>query len=107
MRKRSYKTRSRRLRLVVRRAIRLIEARGFRQGTRGPGLCVGDAIAAADPAFTYRWTLWILAESVIRATTRMRPGCRKRLIPRWNDKAGRTKEEALELLRRVATMVTP
>lgn len=108
MTKRTYKvTRSRRLLVVVRRAIRLMEARGFRQGARGPGLCVGDAITAADPGFTYRWTLWILVESVICATTRMRHGCRKRLIPRWNDKTGRTKDEALALLRRVAAMVTP
>lgn len=58
------------LKAVARRAIQLIEERGFRQGKRGPGLCVG-------------------------------------LIPRWNDKPGRTKEEAIELLRRVAAHDTP
>jgi hypothetical protein len=97
-------------RAVARRAIRLIEERGFRQGKHGPGLCVGDAIAEADPKKKYRWTLWVRAESVICATTRMghgRGGRGKQLIPRWNDKPGRTKEEAIELLRRVAKHDVP
>ena len=89
------------LRAVARRAIQLIEERGFRQGKRGPGLCVGDAIAEADPKKKYRWTLWVWAESVICATTRMRHGSGKRLTPRWNDKPGRTKAEAIALLERV------
>jgi|SRR5271154_127109 len=95
------------LKTVARRAIQLIEEQGFRQGKRGPGLCVGDAITAADPKKQYRWTLWVRAESVICATTRMRHGGSKRLIPRWNDKPGRTKEEAIELLRRVAKHDVP
>lgn len=96
------------LRAVSFRAIQLIEAQGFRQGKRGPGLCVGDAIAEADPKKKYRWTLWVRAESVICATTRMRhTSSGKRLIPRWNDKPGRTKEEAIELLRRVAKHDVP
>lgn len=95
------------LKAVARRAIQLIEERGFRQGTRGPGLCVGDAIAEADPKKKYRWTLWVRAESVICAITRMRHGSGKRLIPRWNDKPGRTKEEAIELLRRVVAHDVP
>jgi hypothetical protein len=90
------------LKIVARRAIQLIEERGFRQGKYGAGLCVGDAIAEADPKKKYRWTLWVRAELVIRATTRMRHGGGKRLIPRWNDKPGRTKDEAIELLQRVA-----
>jgi hypothetical protein len=98
---------ARALRAVARRAIQLIEAQGFRQGKRGSGLCVGDAIAEADPKKKYRWTLWVRAESVICATTRMRHGTGKRLIPRWNDKPGRTKEEAIELLRRVAALDVP
>ena len=99
---------SRALRSAALRAIALIEERGFRQGKRGPGLCVGDAIAEADPAKKYRWTLWVRAESVICATTRMRhTGRGKRLIPRWNDCPGRTKDEAIELLRRVAAHDTP
>lgn len=91
------------LKKVALRAIALIEEHGFRQGKRGRGYCVGDAIAAADPEKKYRWTLWARAESVICATTRMRHVVwhRKRLIPRWNDKPGRTKEEAIALLRRV------
>lgn len=94
---------ARALRAVAHRAIQLIEEQGFRQGKRGPGLCVGDAVAEADPKKEYRWTLWARAESVICATTRMRHTHRgKRLIPRWNDKSGRSKEEAIELLRRVA-----
>ena len=96
------------LKRVARRAIKLIEDQGFRQGKYGPGLCVGDAIAAADPDKKYRWTLWVRAESVICATTRMQHTCRgKRLIPRWNDKPGRTKEEAIELLRRVIAHEVP
>lgn len=95
------------LKTVARRAIQLIEEQGFRQGKHGPGLCVGDAIAEADPKKKYRWTLWVRAESVICATTRMRHGHGKRLIPRWNDKPGRTKEEAIELLRRVAKHDVP
>jgi len=95
------------LKKAARRAIRLIEERGFRRGKRGPGLCVGDAIAEADPAKKYRWTLWVWAESVICATTRMRHGGGKGLIPRWNDAPGRTKEEAVELLRRVARHDVP
>jgi len=95
------------LRAVARRAIRLIEQRGFRQGKRGAGLCVGAAIAEADPEKKYRWTLWARAESVICATTRMRHGHGKPLIPRWNDKPGRTKEDAIALLRRVAVHDTP
>ena len=51
--------------------------------------------------------LWARAESVICATTRMSHGAGKRLIPRWNDKPGRTKEEAIELLRRVAKHDVP
>ena len=93
---------SRALRAAALHAIQLIEERGFRQGKCGRGLCVGDAIAEADPKKKYRWTLWVRAESVICATTRMRHGHGKHLIPRWNDKPGRTKEEAIELLRRVA-----
>ena len=93
---------ARALKNVALRAIQLIEERGFRQGKRGPGLCLGDAISEADPKKKYRWTLWARAESVICATTRMRHGGNKRLIPRWNDKPGRTKEETIELLRRVA-----
>jgi len=92
------------LRAVVLRAIQLIEERGFRRGKRGPGLCLGDAIAAADPKQKYRWTLWVRAESVICATTDMRHGRHgggKSLIPRWNDKPERTKEEVISLLRRV------
>lgn len=89
------------------RAIRLIEQRGFRRGKRGAGLCVGDAIAAADPKKKYRWTLWARAESVICATTRMRHSFGKRLIPRWNDKPGRTKADAIALLRRVAAHDVP
>jgi hypothetical protein len=54
------------LKAAARRAIQLIEERGFRQGKRGPGLCVGDAIAEADPKKKCRWTLWVRAESVIR-----------------------------------------
>lgn len=99
---------TRALRAAALRAIQLIEEQGFRQGKYGPGLCVGDAIAAADPKKKYRWTLWVRAESVICATTRMQHTDRgKRLIPRWNDKPGRTKEEAIELLRRVAAHDTP
>ena len=98
---------SRALRAAALRAIQLIEERGFRQGKYGPGICVGDAIAEADPKKKYRWTLWVRAESVICATTRMRHGHGKRLIPRWNDKPGRTKEEAIALLRRVAAHDTP
>jgi hypothetical protein len=90
------------LRTVVLRAIRLIEERGFRRGKRGSGLCVGDAIMAVDSEKKYCWTLWARAEFVICATTRMRhTGCGKRLIPRWNDKPDRTKEEAITLLWRV------
>ncbi len=95
------------LKAVAHRAIRFIEKEGFRQGKRGVGLCVGDAIAAADPKKKYRWTLWARAESVICATTRMRHGGGKRLIPRWNDKPGRTKAEAIALLRRVAKHDVP
>lgn len=95
------------LRAVALRAIALIEAQGFRQGKRGAGLCIGDAIAEADPEKKYRWTLWVWAESVICATTKMRHGDAKRLIPRWNDKPGRTKEEAIELLRRVVKHDVP
>jgi hypothetical protein len=100
---------SRALRAAALRAIALIEARGFRKGKRGrgPELCVGDAIAEADPKKKYRWTLWARAESVICATTGMRHSGGKRLIPRWNDKPGRTKEEAIELLRRVAANDVP
>lgn len=98
---------SRALRAAALRAIQLIEERGFRRGKYGAGLCVGDAIAEADPKKKYRWTLWARAESVICATTRMRHGFGKRLIPRWNDKSGRTKEDAIELLRRVAAHDTP
>ena len=48
------------------------------------------------------------AESVICSTTRMRhTGSGKRLIPRWNDKPGRTKDEAITLLRCVATHDVP
>ena len=89
------------LRTVALRAIQLIEERGFRRGKRGRGLCLGDAIAEADPKQKYRWTLWVRAESVICATTGMRHGGGKRLIPRWNDKPDRTKEEVITLLRRV------
>jgi hypothetical protein len=89
------------LRAAALRAIQLIEERGFRRGKRGSGLCLGDAIAAADPKHKYRWTLWVRAESVICATTDMRHGHGKRLIPRWNDKPGRTKEEVIALLWRV------
>jgi hypothetical protein len=89
------------LRAVARRAIQLIETQGFRQGKRGPGLCVGDAIAEADPKKKYRWTLWARVESVICATTQMRHGNGKRLIPRWNDKPGRTKADAIALLQRI------
>ena len=89
-------------------AIRLIEEQGFRQGKHGPGLCVGDAIVEADPKKKYRWTLWARAESVICATTRMRHTSRgKRLIPRWNDKPGRLKVEAVKLLRCVANYDIP
>jgi acetyl esterase/lipase len=95
------------LRAVARRAIQLLDEQGFRQGKRGPGLCVGDAIAEADPKKKYRWALWARAESVICATTRMCHGTGKRLIPRWNDKPGRTKAEAIELLRRVAAHDVP
>lgn len=96
------------LRTVALRAVRLIEEQGFRQGKRGPGLCVGDAIAAADPKKKYRWTLYARAESVICATTRMRHTYRgKGLIPRWNDKTGRTKEEAIALLLRVVKHDVP
>ena len=95
------------LRATALRAIQLIEARGFRQGKRGPGLCVGDAIAEADVEKKYRWTLWVRAESVICATTRMRHGRGTPLIPRWNDKPGRTKEEAIALLQRVAKHDVP
>src|SRR5512135_1908877 len=95
------------LRAVARRAIQLIEEQGFRQGKRGSGLCVGDAIAAADPTKKYRWTLWVRAESVICATTHMRHGSGKRLIPRWNDRPGRTKEEAIVLLQQVARHDVP
>ena len=95
------------LKAVARRAIQLLEDQGFRQGSRGPGLCVGDAIAEADPKKKYRWTLMARAESVICATTQMRHGSGKRLIPRWNDKPGRTKAEALELLRRVVKNDVP
>lgn len=95
------------LRAAVLRAIQLIEARGFRRGKRGSGLCVGDAIMEADPKKKYRWTLWARAESVICATTGMRHSFGKRLIPRWNDKPGRTKEEAIALLRRVAAHDVP
>ena len=56
---------SRALRAAALRAIRLIEERGFRRGKHGPGLCVGDAIAEADPKKKYRWTLWARAESVM------------------------------------------
>jgi hypothetical protein len=89
------------LRACALRAIRLIETRGLRQGKRGPGICLGDAIAAADPSMRYRWTLWTRAESVICATTRMRHGRGKQLIPRWNDKPGRTQAEVIAVLRRV------
>jgi hypothetical protein len=96
------------LKAAALRAICLVEEQGFRQGKYGPGLCVGDALIEADPKKKYRWTLWARAESVICATTRMRHTCRgKRLIPRWNDKPGRTKEEALELLRLVANYDIP
>jgi hypothetical protein len=88
------------LRAAALRAIQLIEARGFRRGKRGSGLCLGDAIAEADPKKKYRWTLFVRAESVICATTGMRHG-NKPLIPRWNDKRGRTKEEVIAILRRV------
>ena len=98
---------SRALRTVALRAIQLIEERGFRRGKRGSGLCVGDAIAEADPEKKYRWTLWVWAESVICATTKMRHGHGKHLIPRWNDKPGRTKAEAVALLRRVAAHDVP
>jgi hypothetical protein len=98
---------SRALRAAALRAIQLIEERGFRRGKRGDGLCVGDAIVEADPKKKYRWTLWARAESVICATTLMRHGNGKRLIPRWNDKPGRTKEEAIELLRRVIAHDVP
>jgi hypothetical protein len=98
---------SRSLRAAALRAIQLIEERGFRRGKRGAGLCVGDAIADADPKKKYRWTLWVRAESVICATTSMRHSFGKRLIPRWNDKPGRTKAEALALLRRVAAHDVP
>jgi hypothetical protein len=98
---------SRALRTAARRAIQLIEERGFRQGKYGPGLCVGDAIAEADPKKKYRWTLWARAESVICATTRMRHGSGKRMIPRWNDKPGRSKQEAIALLQRVANHDVP
>ncbi len=95
------------LRSVARLAIRLIEEQGFRRGKRGAGLCVGDAIAAADPEQKYRWTLWVWAESVICATTSMRHGSDKWLVARWNDKPGRTKQEAIALLRRVALHDVP
>lgn len=97
------------LKSVALRAIRLLEERGFRRGKRGPGLCVGDAIAAADPKRKYRWTLWVRAESVICATTRMRHTTDRvaGLLQRWNDKPGRTREEAVELLRRVAKHDVP
>jgi hypothetical protein len=95
------------IKTVASRAIKLIEQRGFRQGKRGTGLCVGDAIAEADPNKKYRWTLWARVESVICATTRMRHGNGKRLIPRWNDKPGRSKQDALELLRRAAKHDVP
>jgi hypothetical protein len=99
---------SRALRAAALRAIQLIEERGFRRGKRGVGLCVGDAIVEADPKKKYRWTLWARAESVICATTLMRhTGRGKRLIPRWNDKPSRTKEEAITLLRRVAAHDVP
>lgn len=50
------------LKAVARRAIRLIEERGFRRGKCGPGLCVGDAICIEllrrvvrnDVPFTHR-----------------------------------------------------
>ncbi len=42
------------LKSVARRAIRLLEERGFRRDKRGPGLCVGDAIAEAVPKFSRR-----------------------------------------------------
>jgi hypothetical protein len=95
------------IRAVALRAIHLLETRGLRQGRRGAGICLGDAIAEADPKKKYRWTLWARAESVICATTRMRHGFGRRLIPRWNDKAGRTKDEVIELLRRVAKHDVP
>lgn len=95
------------LKAVALRAIQLIEERGFRRGKRGSGICVGDAIGAADPNLKYRWTLWARAESVICATTNMRHGHGKRLIPRWNDKPGRTKAQAIALLRRVITHDVP
>lgn len=96
------------LRACALRAIALINAQGFRQGSRGPGLCVQHAILAADPNKRYCDVLIARAESVICATTRMRHACRgKKLIPRWNDRAGRTKEEAIELLRRVAKHDVP
>jgi hypothetical protein len=95
------------LKAVARRAIQLIEAQGFRQGKRGSGLCLGDAIAEADPKKKYRWTLWARAESVICATTRLRHGGGKRLIPRWNDKPGRTQAEAIALLQRVVKHDVP
>jgi hypothetical protein len=96
------------LKVAALRAIRLIEEQCFRQGKYGLGLCVGDALVEADPKKKYRWTLWARAESVICATTRMQhTGRGKRLIPRWNDKPGRTKKEAIELLRRVAKHDVP
>jgi hypothetical protein len=90
------------LRAAALRAIRLIQSRGFRRGKRGVGLCLGDSIQVADPEKKYRWTLWARAESVICATSNMRHSHGKRLIPRWNDKPGRTKAEVIALLRRVA-----
>lgn len=89
------------IRETVRRAIKLIETEGFRRGKRGKGYCVGDAVAAADPKKKYRFTVWARIESLICQTTRMKHGVGKRLIPRWNDKPSRTKEEAIALLRRV------
>ena len=98
---------SRALRAAALRAIKLIEEQGFRRGKRGSGLCVGDTIAAADPKKKYRWTLWVRAESVICATTLMRrTNGGMHLLPSWNDKLGRTNEEAIELLRCVATQFT-
>ena len=89
------------IRETVRRAIKLIETEGFRRGKRGKGYCVGDAVSAADPKKKYRWTVWARIESLICQTTKMRHGGHYSVIARWNDKPGRTKEEAIALLRRV------
>lgn len=93
--------RGREINRVARKAIRLIETEGFRRGLRGPGLCVWRAILMADHG-DYAVNVIARCDSIICATTKMRHGYSgsNRLIIRWNCKPGRTKAEAIALLRR-------